>query len=412
MSISKNIPELLAPVGGESQLKAAVRFGADAVYMGLNQYGMRAHAGNFTPETLKSAVEYAHTHKVLVYLTLNIFAYDEDIAPMVESARIAKECGVDAVIMADLGAAMAVRENIPDLPVHLSTQMSTMNAASARIYHSLGIPRIVLARELSLERIRNMRAQLPASLELEAFVHGAVCMSFSGRCALSKYLTGRDANRGDCAQACRWRYQLMEEKRPGQYFPVEGSERGTQIFAAGDMNMLPHLDKLCSSGLASLKIEGRMKNEYYIATVVSAYRRGLDAIRDGKWNDQLRDELTAELLKVSHRAYDTGFYFGEPERPGGNEGNTQTMELSARVLAYENGRAKIHLKNKVVLGDQLELMTPQGVYPFTLSDLTNESGQSLDKCGVPNSILWMGVPAPAEEGDLLRGPCRNHTFGH
>lgn len=405
------LPELLAPVGGRSQLIAAVRFGADAVYLGLNQYGMRAHAGNFTPETLKDAVEYAHAHNVLVYLTLNIFAYDEDIEPMVESARLARDLGVDAVIMADPGAAMAVMESVPDLPVHLSTQMSTMNAKSAALWHKLGIPRIVLARELSLAQIENMRRQLPDTLELEAFVHGAVCMSFSGRCALSKYLTGRDANRGDCAQACRWKYQLMEEKRPGQYFPVEGSERGTQIFAAGDMNMLPHLDKLAASGLSSLKIEGRMKNEYYIATVVGAYRRGLDAIRDGLWNDELRQELTDELNKVSHRAYDTGFYFGAPERPGGNEGNTQTMELTARVLSCENGRAKIHLKNKVILGDRLELMTPAGVYSFELTDLQNEAGEPLTQCGVPNSILYMGVPAPCEEGDLLRGPCRNHVFG-
>lgn len=405
------LPELLAPVGGQSQLIAAVRFGADAVYLGLNQYGMRAHAGNFTPETLKDAVEYAHAHNVLVYLTLNIFAYDEDIAPMVEAARTAKELGVDAVIMADPGAAMAVMEEVPDLPVHLSTQMSTMNAKSAALWHKLGIPRIVLARELSLEQIVNMRQQLPETLELEAFVHGAVCMSFSGRCALSKYLTGRDANRGDCAQACRWRYQLVEEKRPGQYLPVEGSERGTQIFAAGDMNMLPHLDQLVASGLSSLKIEGRMKNEYYIATVVGAYRRGLDAIRDGRWDDALRQELIDELNKVSHRAYDTGFYFGSPERPGGNEGNTQTMELTARVLSCENGRAKIHLKNKVILGDRLELMTPSGVHSFELTDLTTEEGEALTQCGVPNSILYMGVPAPCEEGDLLRGPCRNHAYG-
>lgn len=406
------IPELLAPVGGGSQLIAAVRFGADAVYLGLNQYGMRAHAGNFTPETLKEAVAYAHAHHVLVFLTLNIFAYDEDIEPMVEAARTAKACGVDSLIMADPGAAMAVHDALPDMPIHLSTQMSTMNARSARIWHEMGVQRIVLARELSLERIRNMRAQLPDSLELEAFVHGAVCMSYSGRCALSKYLTGRDANRGDCAQACRWRYHLVEEKRPGQYFPVEGDVSGTQIFAAGDMNMLPYLDQLCEAGLSSLKIEGRMKNEYYIATVVGAYRRALDAIRDGRFTSELKAELTEELDKVSHRAYDTGFYFGEPERPGGNEGNTQTRELTARILSWENGTARIHLKNKVILGDPLELMTPRGVYSFALSSIRNEAGESLNQCGVPNSILYIDLPFPAEEGDLLRGPCRNHTFGH
>ena len=279
-------------------------------------------------------------------------------------------------------------------------------------WHKMGAKRIVLARELSLQQIRHMRAQLPDTLELEAFVHGAVCMSFSGRCALSKYLTGRDANRGDCAQACRWSYRLVEEKRPGQYFPVEGSDRGTQIFAAGDMNMLPHLDELCEAGLSSLKIEGRMKNEYYIATVVGAYRRGLDAIREGRWTEELKEELTQELLKISHRPYDTGFYFGPPEHPGGNEGNTQTMELTARVLSCENKRALIHLKNKVILGDQLELMTPSGVYPFRLTGLYTEQGGAIDQCGVPNSLLLMDLPVPAQEGDLLRGPCRNHVYGH
>lgn len=405
------IPELLAPVGGRSQLIAAVRFGADAIYLGLNQYGMRAHAGNFTPDTLKDAVLYAHSHHVSVFLTLNIFAYDEDIEPMVEAARTASASSVDALIMADPGAAMAVHEALPNMPIHLSTQMSTMNARSARIWHEMGVQRIVLARELSLERIKNMRAQLPDSLELEAFVHGAVCMSYSGRCALSKYTTGRDANRGDCAQACRWRYHLVEEKRPGQYFPVEGNPSGTQIFAAGDMNMLPYLDQLCESGLSSLKIEGRMKNEYYIATVVGAYRRALDAIRDGRFTPELIRRLTDELDTVSHRAYDTGFYFGAPERPGGNDGNTQTRELTARILAWENGVARIQLKNRVLLNDPLELMTPRGIYPFTLSSIRTEDGEFIEKCGVPNSILLIDLPFPAEEGDLLRGPCRNHAFG-
>ncbi len=404
------IPELLAPVGGGSQLSAAVRFGADAVYLGLNQYGMRAHAGNFSPEELREAVEYAHAHHVRVFLTLNIFAYDEDIDPITSSARLAAKSQVDALIMADPGAVSAVRDALPHMPIHLSTQMSTMNAASARMWHEhLGVQRIVLARELSLERIRNMRAQLPSSLELEAFVHGAVCMSYSGRCALSRYMTGRDANRGDCAQACRWRYQLLEEKRPGQYFPVEGTENGTQIFSAGDMNMLPYLDQLCDAGLNSLKIEGRMKNEYYIATVVGAYRRALDAIKRGSFDEGLKAELTQELTKISHRPYDTGFYFGEPERPGGNDGFSQSMELTGRILSWQDGWARIQLKNRVFTGDALELMTPGGVYCFTLDELRTPDGAALTQCGIPNTELMIPLAHPAQPGDLLRGPCRNHS---
>ncbi len=406
------IPELLAPVGGGSQLIAAVRFGADAVYLGLNQYGMRAHAANFAPEELKEAVAFAHAHDVRVYLTLNIFAYDEDIAPMVEAARLARAAHVDALIMADPGAVCAVREALPDMPIHLSTQLSTMNARSARMWHEhLGVERIVLARELSLTRIRNMRAQLPPSVELEAFVHGAVCMSYSGRCALSRYMTGRDANRGDCAQACRWRYKLVEEKRPGEYFPVEGTEEGTHIFSAGDMNMICHLDELCDAGISSLKIEGRMKHEYYIATVVGAYRRALDALSQGRYDEALKEELSQELLKVSHRPYDTGFYFGPPEHPGNRDQFTQSMELTGRVLSWENGVARVLIKNRVLLGDALELMTPGSVYPFTLASLRTLDGEPLDKCGVPNTELLLALPHPAQPGDLLRGPCRNHFTG-
>ena len=402
------LPELLAPAGGEKQLRAAVRFGADAVYLALTRFGMRAHAGNFPEDELEGAVRWCHERGVKVYLTLNIFAYDEDITPMAEAARFARRCGVDAFIMADPGAIMAVRAAAPEAEIHLSTQMSTMNAGAARFWHENGVKRIVLSRELELERIRAMRAQLPASCELEAFVHGAVCMSYSGRCSLSKYMTGRDANRGDCAQACRWRYRLEEEKRPGEYFPVEQTERGVHIFSAGDMNMIAHLPELCEAGLDSLKIEGRMKNEYYVATVVGAYRRGLDAVGVGRFTPALAQSLAAELMKISHRPYDTGFYFGPPEHPGDRDTFTQSMELAGRVLSCSGGRAAVQVKSKLIEGDALELLTPEGVFPFSLADMRLEDGAPAPVCARPNAIVTMPVPHPCEEGDLIRGTCRNH----
>ena len=406
------LPELLAPAGGEKQLKAAVRFGADAVYLGANRYGMRAHAGNFDEEALARATAWCHARGVKVYLTLNIFAYDEDIEPLVDLAKYAvRACGVDALIMADPGAIAAVMDALPEAEIHLSTQMSTMNARAVRFWHDAGIKRVVLSREVSLERIKALRAAIPQSCELEAFVHGAVCMSYSGRCTLSKYLTGRDANRGDCAQACRWTYRLEEQKRPGEYFPVEETESGVHIFSAGDMNMLPYLDQLCGVPLDSLKIEGRMKNEYYVATVVGAYRQALNAIARGEFDDETRARLSGELLKISHRPYDTGFYFGAPEHPGDRDWFTQSRELAARVLSFSKGRAMIEVKNKILSGDSLELMTPAGTFGFTLGDITRADGAVCSACPQPNSIVTIDLPHHCEEGDLIRGTCRNHQTG-
>ena len=406
------LPELLAPAGGEKQLKAAVRFGADAVYLGANRYGMRAHAGNFDEEALARATAWCHARGVKVYLTLNIFAYDEDIEPLVDLAKYAvRACGVDALIMADPGAIAAVMDALPEAEIHLSTQMSTMNARAVRFWHDAGIKRVVLSREVSLDRIKALRAAIPQSCELEAFVHGAVCMSYSGRCTLSKYLTGRDANRGDCAQACRWTYRLEEQKRPGEYFPVEETESGVHIFSAGDMNMLPYLDQLCGVPLDSLKIEGRMKNEYYVATVVGAYRQALNAIARGEFDDETRARLSGELLKISHRPYDTGFYFGAPEHPGDRDWFTQSRELAARVLSFSKGRAMIEVKNKILSGDSLELMTPAGTFGFTLGDITRADGAVCSVCPQPNSIVTIDLPHPCEEGDLIRGTCRNHQTG-
>ena len=401
------IPELLAPAGGMPQFKCAVRYGADAVYLGLTRHGLRAHAGNFTPEQLREAVAYAHARGVKVYVTLNIFAYEEDVPAMVESARLVQEAGADGVIMADPGAVDEVLRQAPGLPVHLSTQANTMNSASARFWHRCGVERIVLARELSLAQIRALREHTPESLELEVFVHGAVCMSYSGRCALSKYLTGRDANRGDCAQPCRWKYALEEEKRPGTYLPIEDTADGLRILSACDMNLMPILPELCETGVSSLKIEGRMKNEFYIATVVGAYRRGLDAIAEGRFTPELARALDGELRTVSHRPYDTGFLLGRPAFPG-DDALEQTRELAARVVSWQDGTAVVQMKNKLIVGDLLELMTPEGLFPFELTEIRTEEGESVEACGRPDSLLRIPLPHPAQTGDLLRGLCRNH----
>ena len=402
-----NIPELLAPAGGMAQLVAAVRFGADAVYLGLTRFGLRAHAGNFTPEQLREGIAFAHARGAKVYATLNIFAYEEDLPAMVESARLARDAGADGAIMADPGAVDWVLRQVPGLPVHLSTQANTMNSASAAFWHRCGVKRIVLSRELSLEQIRALRQNTPSSLELEVFVHGAVCMSYSGRCALSRYLTGRDANRGDCAQPCRWKYALEEEKRPGLFFPLEETGEGLRLLSACDLNLMPLLPALCETGVSSLKIEGRMKNEFYVATVVGAYRRALDALREDRFTPELQRALDGELRTVSHRPYDTGFLLGRPEFPG-DDALEQTRELSARVLSWQDGQAVIQMKNKLFVGDALELLTPEGVFPFTLTQIVAESGESVSSCGRPDSLLRIPLPHPAQEGDLLRGPCRNH----
>ena len=402
-------PELLAPAGGPAQLRAAVRFGADAVYLGLRDYGMRARAANFDREAFAEAAAYCRARGVKVYVTLNIFPRDEDLRAMTEEALFALSHGADALIMADPGATSLVREAAPDCEIHLSTQAGTLNAETARFWHEkAGVKRIVLARELTLAQIRAMRAALPDSLELEAFVHGAVCMAYSGRCQLSAYMTGREANRGDCAQPCRWRYRVEEERRPGQYFPVEQTEGGVTLFSAGDLNMLRHLPALCGAGLSALKIEGRMKNELYVATVVGAYRRALDAIEEGAFDEAAADRLGAELETFSHRDYDTGFYFGPPTQPGGHDGLSQTREFAAVVEDCSGGRARARLKCAIETGETLELLTPRGVFPFAAEGLRRDTGEAVSRCAVPGEVITLSVPFPCEAGDLIRCENKNH----
>lgn len=323
-SSSRKTMELLAPTGGWEQLEYAIHFGADAVYLASTRYGMRRRADNFSEEDLPRVVEYAHEHGVDVHVTVNTMMTDEDIDDLHRYFAVLQDAGVDAVIVGDMGALAVAREAAPDVAIHLSTQASCMNAASARVYASLGVSRIVLAREMSLAAIAEMRRRLPEEIELEAFVHGAMCMAYSGRCLISDYMAGRGANVGHCAQPCRWKYALVEEKRPGQYFPIEQDERGSFIMSSNDMNMLSHLQDLADAGVNSIKVEGRAKGAYYVASVVNAYRHVLDGGSAEAWQD--------ELETTSHRPYCTGFYYGNPGQNQGTVEYARSHQMVARVL--------------------------------------------------------------------------------
>ena len=404
-------PELLCPAGSMEALKAALHFGADAVYGGMKRFGLRAFAGNFDENQLKEAVELCHAAGKKFYLTMNVFPFDDQMDDFVETARIAHAIGVDAAIVSDIGAVVTLREQVPELPLHISTQASTVNTAAVKHYQALGCERVILARETSIERMRSMISHLDG-IEVETFVHGAACMAYSGRCLLSAAMVGRSGNQGECAQPCRWQYHVVEEKRPGEYWPVCEDDNGTYIFSAKDLCLMPVLPQLVEAGVASLKIEGRMKTEYYVATVTAAYRRALDLYAQSP--DAFAAELPslmAELACASHRDSDTGFALDKPQYPGGAEGFHQEREYIARAVqcskAGEN--ARFLLKNRFHAGDDLELLTPDGVkrvkaVPF----LREKTGEMVDTLGVGGEIIAMKTDCDVCEGDILRGEVRNH----
>ena len=405
------IPELLAPAGNMDSLRAALHFGADAVYGGMKRFGLRAFAGNFDPEALEEAVKLVHSAGKKFYVTMNSYPFDDELDDFAASAQLAYELGADAAIVADPGAILTLRRKVPQLKIHVSTQANTVNAPAAEMYRDLGCERVILAREMSLERIRALRAALGDSIQLETFVHGASCMAYSGRCMLSAYLTGRSGNRGECAQPCRWQYAVVEEKRPGEYLPVAEDERGTYLFSARDLCLMPLLPDLCDAGVSSLKIEGRMKTEYYVAVVTGAYRRALDLLAEGRERfEEVLPALTEELQCASHRKSDTGFLQGNPEVPGEAEGFWQAREYIARVTedAGEDGYARLLLKNRFFAGDELELMTPEGVRKVQAKPFIREkTGETMDTLGVAGEIIRMELPG-SRRGDMLRGPVRNH----
>lgn len=342
--------ELLAPAGGMEQLRAAVRFGADAVYLAADRFGMRARAANFQMEEIPAAVAFAHEHGVKVHVTCNILMHPDDIDGLPAFFRALDAAGVDAFIIGDLGAFAVAGEVAPRVERHVSTQASVANAAAARVWHSLGASRVVCAREMSLADIARLRQDAPPDLEIETFAHGAMCMAVSGRCLISSYLTGRSGNKGHCTQPCRWSYQLEEEKRPGEFFPIEEDDRGAFIMNAKDLNMLAHLRALADAGVDSIKIEGRNKKAFYVATVVGAYRRVLDG--------EPPDEVADELLAVSHRPYGTGFYFSEAEQAPAYDGYEQETMHIADIVADDPHYLYLLCRNRFAEGDELEVLAP------------------------------------------------------
>ena len=408
------MPTLLAPAGSMRPLMTALRFGADAVYCGAKQYGLRAQAGNFDEAQLAQAVQLAHAAGAKVNLTLNIFAFDGDLPGMVRAARQAQELGVDAAIVSDLGAIARIAREVPGLDIHVSTQANATNSETARVYRALGAKRVVLAREMTLEQIEAMARALHGEIELESFIHGAVCMSYSGRCMLSSFLTGRSANRGACSQPCRWTYTLTERTRPDEPMPIEEDGRGTAILSSRDMCMMEHLPRLMESGVCCFKIEGRMKNELYIGTVVGAYRRAMDAYAANPAayiaNGALRWQLRGELDKISHRVYDTGFYFGQPEVCGEAVGTQQAAEYMGFVLDVSGGEALVEMKNRFFTGDRLETVTPRGSEPLVIEDIVlDATGEHVGVVNVPGTLVRIPCGDKLGKGDMLRGPVRNRA---
>ena len=372
--------EVLAPAGDMERFEAAIMYGADAVYLAAKNFGMRASPDNFTFEQLKEAVDKAHGKGIKVYLTCNTLPRNDEIGGFEEFIKNVQACGVDAVIVADLGLLTLIKKYTPDMEIHMSTQTGIVNYATAQTLYDMGVKRAVLARELSLDEIKGIRDNIPDDMELEVFVHGAMCVSFSGRCLLSQYLVGRDANRGECAQPCRWGYHLMEEKRDGLYFPIFEDEKGTYILNSKDLCMIDHIDKLADAGVTSLKIEGRAKSAYYVAVITNAYRMAVDHHKK-HGSEPLPQWITDEVFKVSHRKYCNGFFFGRPDDSQYFEtgGYVRNYDVVAVVDRCENGTVYATQRNRFFTGDELEVMSP-GQKPVIIKPdkIYDENGEEIE----------------------------------
>ena len=398
-----NKPELLSPAGDLERLDAALHFGADAVYLAGQEFGMRSAPANFSNEELKLAVERAHARGVRIYVTCNTLPRNDEFDRLPEFLSYCDSIGVDAFIVTDLGVLQLAKKYAPHVEVHISTQAGIVNFASANAFYDLGAKRVVLARELSLEEIREIRSRTPKDLEIEAFVHGAMCVSFSGRCLLSNYLTGRDANHGECAQPCRWDYYLTERTRPEQHFPVMASPKGTYIFNANDMCMIEHVPELIEAGISSFKIEGRAKAAYYVASTTHAYRHAIDHALEHPGEPMPR-WIEEETRKISHRNYCTGFYFGNdpgqnPERIGYN----RRYEVAAVCESWENGLLTLSQRNRFFKGDVFDVLQP-GSEPFTvqLQEIFNGDMEPIENAPHPTMRVFAKCETPIAPGAYLR----------
>ncbi|WP_315118027.1 U32 family peptidase [uncultured Clostridium sp.] len=400
-----NKPEILAPAGNLEKLKTAILFGADAVYLGGSKLNLRAFADNFSDEELKEGIEFAHSRGKRVYVTINVFPHNEDLEGLEEYLIQLQSLNVDAILVSDPGIIMTAREVVPNLEIHLSTQANNVNWKSGLFWHKQGVKRIVLARELSIEEIKGIRAKLPKDCELEAFVHGSMCMSYSGRCVISNYMTGRDANRGQCAQPCRYKYYVVEEKRPNQYFPVIEDDRGTYLFNSKDLCMIKHIPELVELGIDSLKIEGRMKSAYYAASVVKSYREALDNYFENPEGYTFKEEWMDNLLKTSHREYYTGFYFGDKDNTIYESSSyIRDYDIVGIVRGYDEvtGDAIIEQRNKLFEGDTVEVLRPTGEnYEIKLQNLRDEKGNKIDATPVAQMIYKANVDKSLEENYML-----------
>ena len=397
-------PELLAPAGNMEKLHMALLYGADAVYLGGKMFGLRAFASNFSLAEMDEAVAFAHSLHKKVYVTVNIFAHNEDINNLPDYLRSLQAIGVDALLISDFGVWSVAREIIPEMPLHVSTQANTTNWAAVKAWENLGASRVVLARELSFTEMKEIGSK--TEVELEAFVHGAMCISYSGRCWLSSYLTGRDGNRGACAQVCRWEFNLTEKNRPGEVYDVAGDDQGTYIMNSKDLCLLPYLPQLMEAGICSFKIEGRMKSAHYAAGVVSVYRRAIDACWRDPQHYTVKQEWLDELEKVSHRPYTTGFALGKPDAAAQvytTSSYLQTHEFVGLVRDWDNGRLTVEQRNHMKEGETLEVFCPDGsLRTLVLKEMRNQEGEPIVAAQHPQMVFTCQAAESIPESAILR----------
>ena len=406
--MNRKKPELLIPAGNLEVLKTAVIFGADAVYIGGESFGLRAKAKNFAKEDMAEGIRFAHAHGAKVHVTANILAHNSDLEGAETYFTELKELKPDALIIADPGMFQMARRICPEIDIHISTQANNTNYETFRFWHTLGAKRVVSARELSLQEIREIREKIPEDMEIESFIHGAMCISYSGRCLLSSYFTGRDANQGACTHPCRWKYAVVEETRPGEYLPVYENERGTYIFNSKDLCMIEHIPEMVEAGIDSFKIEGRMKTALYVATVARTYRKAIDDYLESEEKYRANmDWYLAEISKCTYRQFTTGFYFGKPDE------TTQIYDSNTYVNEYiylgtveeinESGQAKIEQRNKFCVGDRIEIMKPDGTNAAAcVLSLTTEDGEKVESAPHPKQVLFVELSEKAEKNDILR----------
>ena len=401
-------PELLIPASSLEVLKTAVLFGADAVYIGGEAFGLRAKAKNFSGEEMTEGIRFAHAHGTRVYVTANILAHNGDLEGARRYFHELKEMQPDALIIADPGMFMLAKEICPEIDIHISTQANNTNYMTYQFWHRLGAKRVVSARELSLKEIKEIRENIPADMEIESFIHGAMCISYSGRCLLSSYFTGRDANQGACTHPCRWKYAVVEEKRPGEYFPVYENERGTYIFNSKDLCMIGHIPEMIEAGIDSFKIEGRMKTALYVAAVARTYRKAIDDYLESEEKYRAHMEwYLEEISKCTYRQFTTGFYFGKTyESTQIYNSNTYVNEYTYLGIVEEvsgDGLARIEQKNKFCVGDRIEIMKPDGRnVQVQVESLTTQEGEAVESAPHPRQVLWVGLDGAAQKYDLLR----------